>query len=79
MNRFGIGGKEIQEFMRGRLNDTAYEEYQAFLKQDDKVVSGVLSTARTALDLWSDPDIVRLTAAHSISIEALREQKPSSI
>ncbi len=75
LNRFGTGGKAIGAFMRGRLDDLAFGEYQAFLAQDEKVVSGVLSTARTALDLWSDPDVIRFTAAHSVSIEALREQK----
>lgn len=61
--------------MRSRLDNIAYGEYQAFLEQDDKVISGVLSTARTALDLWSDPDIVRFSASNSISIEALRTKK----
>jgi type IV secretion system protein VirD4 len=75
LNRFGIGGEGVHTFMRGRLDQIPYGEYKAFLEQDDKVVSGVLSTARAALDLWSDPDIVRFSASNSVSIEALRESK----
>ena len=75
LNRIGTGGTGIQDFMRSRLDDIAYGEYQAFLEQDDKIIAGFLSTARTALDLWTDPDIVRFSASNSVSIEALRNRK----
>jgi type IV secretory pathway TraG/TraD family ATPase VirD4 len=34
-----------------------------------------LSSARAALDLWSDPEIVRMTSSDTIDIESLRHEK----
>jgi len=57
------------------LDEETYSEFHAFLSQDDRVLTSVLSSARVALDLWSDPDIVNFTKKDSLSIEALRNEK----
>ena len=75
LNLFGVDGQEINDFMQQNLNDLAWPEYKAFLAQDTKVITSILSSARAALDLWSDPDIITLTASNTIDIEALRKGK----
>lgn len=74
LNQLGLQTDSVNGFMSRNLNDAMFTEYKAFLAQDPKVSANILSTARTALDLWSDPDIVRLTAANSVDIPALRRE-----
>ena len=61
--------------MQQNLSDLAWPEYKAFLSQDTKIMTSILSSARAALDLWSDPDIIKLTATNTIDLEALRKEK----
>ncbi|WP_169742998.1 type IV secretory system conjugative DNA transfer family protein [Desulfobacter vibrioformis] len=74
LNHLGLQNDEIHTFMSRTLNDTMFTEYKAFVAQDPKLSANILSTARTALDLWSDPDIVRLTAGNLVDIPALRRE-----
>ena len=64
----------VSRFMAAHLDELGFAEFKAFLAQDEKVIASILSAARAALDLWSDPDIARLTATHSIDIAGLRER-----
>ena len=74
LNHLGIETDEVKNFMCRTLDDVMFTEYKAFVSQDPKVAANILSTARTALDLWSDPDVVRLTATNSVDIAALRRE-----
>lgn len=67
--------KGVLNFMSRRLDKILFTELLAFLSADDRVVSSFLSTARAALDLWSDPDIQHLTASDNMDIEKIREEK----
>jgi type IV secretory pathway TraG/TraD family ATPase VirD4 len=75
LNHFGVDGKEISPFMSENLDKITFAEYKAFIAQDPKILSSILSSARSALDLWSDPDIIQLTASDSIDIEKFRKEK----
>ena len=61
--------------MVANLDERTFSEYTAFLSQDDKVTASILSSARVALDLWSDPDIILFSSSNSVDIEALRNEK----
>jgi len=50
-------------------------EYESFISNDEKVKSSVLATTKTALDLFTDPDIRQLTATDNMEIEKLRSEK----
>lgn len=75
LNNFGVNGEGVNGFFSQYLDEITFAEYKGFLAQDNKVIAGMLSTARTALNLWSDPDIARLTADNTLDIEALRREK----
>lgn len=82
INRMGVGGEDqaLKSFMAGRLDQAAATDYHAFMNQEDKIKSGFLASARSALDAWSDPDIAKLTASNTVSIAALREgRQPTAI
>ncbi len=60
------GGKETPEFERFMVqqlagNERVRNEYRAFKAQDSKVAASIISSARAAIELWSDPDICTLT------------------
>ena len=71
----GVNDQGMNEFMCKYLDDAMFAEYKAFLAQDSKVIASILSSARAAVDLWSDPEVVRLTASDSIDIDRIREEK----
>lgn len=68
----GADDKAVERFFARYSDDLTFNEYKAFLAQDDKVMTGILATARAALDLWSDPDIVRFTASDTLPLSTLR-------
>jgi type IV secretion system protein VirD4 len=76
LNHLGLEISEVKNFMARYLNDVMFTEYKAFVAQDQKVIANILSTARAALDLWSDADVVRFTSKNSIEIKNLR-RKPT--
>ncbi|MGC1952259.1 MAG: type IV secretory system conjugative DNA transfer family protein, partial [Gammaproteobacteria bacterium] len=75
LNHFGHAGEGIQEFLGRHLDARMRSEFLGFIHQDPKVIASVLSTARTGLLLWNDPDICRLTAADSVGVRELRKRK----
>lgn len=68
----GAGDKAAERFFARYADELTFNEYKAFLAQDDKVMTGILATARAALDLWSDPDIVRFTSSDTLPLATLR-------
>jgi type IV secretory pathway TraG/TraD family ATPase VirD4 len=75
LNHFGIHGEGMNDFMSRYLDEVTFAEYKGFISQDTKVIAGMLSSARAALDLWSDPDVAELTSSDSMDIGNLRGEK----
>lgn len=75
LNHFGIYGEGLNDFMGKYLDEVTFAEYKGFISQDTKVIAGMLSSARAALDLWSDPDVAELTASDSMDIKSLRDER----
>lgn len=75
LNKFGVEDSFVENFMKKNLDDSTFDEYKAFLAQDEKVITSILSSARVAVDLWSDPDVVRFSQANTVDIKALRDKK----
>ena len=74
LNHLGLEMDSVKKFMCKNLDDVMFAEYKAFLAQDPKVAANILSTARAALDLWSDSDIVQVTSANTIDLESIRKE-----
>lgn len=75
LNSLSLNSEEIDLFMSTYLDDSLFSEYRSFLAQDDKVIANILSSARAALDAWSDPEIVKLTASNSVNIHSMKSEK----
>ena len=75
LNEFGVDGKGIEPFMGEHLSPKEYGGFLGFVSQDDKVISGMLASAKVALDAWSDPNIDHFSAKNTVDINALRTGK----
>jgi len=72
----GANSRGVHWFFSKHLKDEQlFSEYLAFCAQDPKVSASILASARAGLELWSDPDVSRLTACDTISIDSLRRQR----
>lgn len=73
LNRLGNNeDKEIKTFFALHLNPVMRGEYEAFMMKDYRFVSSIIATATAALDIWSDPAIVKLTAFDNTQLEDIR-------
>jgi len=78
VNNFAIQDKGkpiIEEFMCNYLESESLEEYKRLICYDERVLTSIIASASAALDMWSDPDILKLTATDNIGIENLRARK----
>lgn len=75
LNHFGVEGEGVAPFMSEHLDEFMFSEFKAFIAQDKKFISSIISTARASLDLWSDENIMSLTAENTIDISKLRTEK----
>lgn len=75
LNHMGGGNERgVHWFFSKHLkDDQLFSEYLAFCAQDSRVMASILSSARACLELWSDPDVCRLTARDNIAIEDIRK------
>ena len=70
----GVDERGVHWFFSKHLkDDQLFSEYLAFCAQDSRVMASILSSARACLELWSDPEVCRLTASDSMAIEDLRK------
>lgn len=75
LNNFGVDGSPINEFMVTYADEITHHEYKGFLSNDEKVLSGFVSSARVALEAFTDQDLATLTATETLHFESLRQRK----
>ena len=75
LNRLGnMEDQAMKTFFSLHLDPIMRGEFEAFTMKDYRFVSSVIATATAALDLWSDRDIVTLTASDNVKLEDIREK-----
>jgi type IV secretion system protein VirD4 len=75
LQSFGDGQALIPFIAATAPDDQTYNAFKGFVSQSDKTMQGILSQAKSALTMLSDPDIARLTAASTFDFETLRQEK----
>lgn len=77
LNHLGgfTANEAITPFFSRYLDERTFAEFEAFLTNNSRIIASILSSARVALDLWSDPQIERLSASDTVDIEGLRTKK----
>lgn len=72
---FGDGTNLVPFVAANAPDDQTYHAFKGFISQSDKTMQGIVSQAKSALTMLSDPDIARLTAASSFDFESFRREK----
>lgn len=79
LNRFGSSGRDIDAFiLRNTEDDQAlFFEYKSFLSNDDKVLLGAVSTAKSLLEKFSDHDLAMVSSGDDFSSFGRMRSQPS--
>lgn len=56
-------------------DDNLLAEYKSFVSYDSKMLMSIVATARTALSIFSDPQIAQITSRDTINFESFRKEK----
>lgn len=72
LNLMGAKPESVDALFSRNANEKLFNEYKSFLSADTKVVSGVISTCKSALQIFNDDNIARVTSRDNISFEDFR-------
>ena len=72
---FGFDGSPLNSFIAKNADDGMMSEWKAFLAQPEKIMQGMVATARTALEPFSDPNICQLMSKETLHFESLRTER----
>lgn len=77
LDSFGGVGDELDQLFLQHADDRLFIEYKGFISQSDKVRQSMVSTAKTALEKFSDPDLCKLCSGQgqSLDFSKLRSEK----
>jgi type IV secretion system protein VirD4 len=75
LQSFGDGTALTPFVAASAPDDQTYNAFKGFISQSEKTLQGIVSQAKSALTMLSDPDIARLTAKSSFDFETLRREK----
>ncbi len=78
LNLFGADGSALDSLV-SQLDEATFNEWKGFIAQDERVVQNFLSTAKSALEPFSDPDLCRLTGSDNLNFEAIRNNDKKTI
>ncbi|HHH14152.1 MAG TPA: hypothetical protein ENJ78_00405, partial [candidate division WWE3 bacterium] len=68
-------GTPLDPFIDNYADENTKTEYKGFISQSYNTLQSILSTAKTSLKAFSDPDIANLTAVNDFNFKMLREEK----
>ncbi|WP_438947049.1 type IV secretory system conjugative DNA transfer family protein [Sediminibacterium sp.] len=72
---FAVDGDAISRLILQTSDEGLLQNYKSTLVMGEKTLQSVISTARTALNLWNDSEVVKTTCKSSISFEDLRNDE----
>lgn len=75
VNQLSFQRKKIEKKIMEVFSDQDIAIYKAFASQEERIISNVLSTIKTALAKMSDPHIAHITAQETLFFESLRKEK----
>ena len=75
VDSFGSDGEPLLEYVADRADEATFKQFEAFLDQSEKVLQSMISTCKTALELYDDPEMQILTAQDTIRFEDCRTQR----
>ena len=74
LNHFGSDGKGLDALIFKYADQQTYDDYEGFRSNSDRVLSNIVSTARTAVDAFSDPNLCKISSSETLRFETLRAE-----
>jgi type IV secretion system protein VirD4 len=75
LNAFAGTPKKVDVLIVQTKDEALLAEYKAFVAYDSKMLMSILATAKTALSIFADPEIARITSKDTIDFESFRKEK----
>jgi type IV secretion system protein VirD4 len=74
IEKLATDGKVTDRLFLRTKDETLIESYKAVLVMGEKTLQSVIATARTALQLWQDPEVCKATATNTIDFSLMRKE-----
>lgn len=75
LNQLGGNAKGLDALFSKYADDVLFSEYKSFIAYDDKVVNGIIATAKAALQIFSDQSVAEVTSFDSINMQDFRNKR----
>lgn len=72
---FSVYPKKIDRLMVATHDDEILSSYRATVTYGDKTIQSIIATSRAALNLFSDPTVIRTTSTDTIDFSRFRKEK----
>lgn len=74
LNHFGVDGSGLDEFVARNADRPTFDDYKGLRSNSERVLSNIVSTARTAIDPFGDPDLCQISSVETLHFETLRQR-----
>ena len=75
INAFSGAPQKVDKLFVQAKDDDLLSEYKAFVALDQKMLMSFVATVRTALSIFADPQVARVTSSDTIDFESFRKEK----
>lgn len=75
LNLFGFRQQEVNRLASDLLDENSFIEYGSLISQPEKTLSNIVSSAKSAVNLFSNPEMVALVESETLHFESLRDTK----
>jgi type IV secretion system protein VirD4 len=75
LNLFSGSPKQVDILIVQTKDDDLLSEYKSFVAYDTKMLMSIVATSKTALSLFSDPQVAEITSKDTIEFASFRAQK----
>jgi type IV secretion system protein VirD4 len=75
LNQLGGDPESIDRLFSENADEVLFAEYKSFIAYDAKVISGILATAKAALQLFSDDSVAKVTSFDTIYFHEFRDKR----
>ena len=75
INAFSGTPQTVDKLFVQAKDDDLLSDYKAFVAYDSKMLMSIVATVRTALSIFADPGVARVTSDDTIDFESFRKQK----
>ena len=72
LNQLGANPKKIDRLFTDYSDETLFAEYHSLISYDPKTVSGIVATAKAALQIFADEAVAKVTSFDSINFQDFR-------